>query len=242
MTDAWEFYLTELGDAPASIVLDLGLMDSAPDGDRPWLLWIRIPMLKPRPEDGLSSTEEAPQLHAIEEELSDALATFCGAINVGHLTHQGIRDVLLYGRHNHGIEEVVDTVAAKHLQRGIRVHSVHDPGWRHYLDVLCPSEDDMAWIEDRRIMDGLIDAGDLLDVPRVVQHRIEFPDGDACARCSAEAQMLGFSGLHGENALTLTRMDRVELEHIHAVATALRQLAREHGGSYAGWTCTPQRH
>jgi len=92
-------------------------------------------------------------------------------------------------------------------------------------------------------MDVLLDQGDLLDVPRKVRHRLHFDDADARARCLSAAAVLGFSGSPATDVeLVLTRMDCVELEHIHAVSSTLRVLAREHGGIYGGWSCAPQYH
>ncbi len=69
MSDAWDFYFANLNDVIASLFVDLGIRDSVPDTDRPWLLWTWVYLRDPR-DDGLSSSEEAPILNAIEDALT----------------------------------------------------------------------------------------------------------------------------------------------------------------------------
>ena len=69
MSDDWDFYFGRIDGAVSSIFVDLGLRADAPVEKRPWLLWVWVEMRAPR-ADGLSSGEEAPTLHEIEESLN----------------------------------------------------------------------------------------------------------------------------------------------------------------------------
>lgn len=72
MSDDWDFCFAKVNDAVSSIFVDLGIHDDAPNEKRPWLLWIWVTMLAPKP-DGLSSNAEAKTLHEIGEALPFSL-------------------------------------------------------------------------------------------------------------------------------------------------------------------------
>ena len=40
MSDNWDFYFANVNEMPASLFVDLGIRNSAPDPERPWLLWV----------------------------------------------------------------------------------------------------------------------------------------------------------------------------------------------------------
>jgi uncharacterized protein DUF695 len=72
MSDEWDFYFANVNDVVASLFVDLGIRDSIPDAQRPWLLWSLVYFRHSR-DDGLSSTEEAPILRQIEDALTKAV-------------------------------------------------------------------------------------------------------------------------------------------------------------------------
>jgi len=57
-----DFYFANVNDVVASLFVDLGIRDSIPDEEAPWLLWSWVYFGNPR-DDGLSSLEEEPILH-----------------------------------------------------------------------------------------------------------------------------------------------------------------------------------
>ena len=71
MSDEWDFYFANVNDVVASLFVDLGIRDSIPDAERPWFLWSWVYFRHSR-DDGLSSSEEAPILHQIEDALTKA--------------------------------------------------------------------------------------------------------------------------------------------------------------------------
>lgn len=88
MSDEWDFYFANVNDALASLFVDLGIRDSVPDRDRPWLLWTAVRFQRSR-DDGLSSSEEAPLLHEIEDVLTSAVKNAVKAEFVGRITTAG---------------------------------------------------------------------------------------------------------------------------------------------------------
>src|SRR5688500_16312924 len=97
MSNHWDFYLCRVNDIPSSIFLDLGVGDKAPDPARPHLIWIWVPMRTPRP-DGLSSSDEAPTLIALEESLTASFERELDATFVGRITGANRREFYFYAR------------------------------------------------------------------------------------------------------------------------------------------------
>src|SRR5262245_35159471 len=96
MSDSWDFYFANVNDVIASLFVDLGIRDSVPDSDRPWLLWTWVYFRQPR-DDGLSSSEEAPVLNEIEDALTKKVQETTEAELVGRITTAGRREFYFYG-------------------------------------------------------------------------------------------------------------------------------------------------
>lgn len=248
MSNQWDFYFCRIDDRPASIALDLGIAAAVPDGDRPWLISVRLPMQRPRAEDGLSSSEESPILNALEDRLNVVLAEAAGAEPIGRLTWNGLRELFYQGRTDAGVDDALNAFAHAHPDREVLWQTQSDPDWSHYREFLYPSPGQMRWIEDRHVVDELRKRGDQLDVPRPVDHYVYFDNAGARDRFLAAASGQGFRGeqtkakkgerRHGAH---LVRADPVELHHIHEVALDLAELAETHGGEYDGWGCPVMR-
>jgi hypothetical protein len=97
LSDTWDFYFSNVNDALASLFVDLGIRDSVPDPAQPWLLWTWVYLRRPR-DDGLSSTEEAPLLHSIEDALTTTVKSAIEAVLVGRITTAGRREFYSTGR------------------------------------------------------------------------------------------------------------------------------------------------
>ena len=69
LSDEWDFYFARVNDAVSSIFVDLGIRPDVPIEKRPWLLWVCVQLLAPKP-DGLATNEEARKLHEIGEALT----------------------------------------------------------------------------------------------------------------------------------------------------------------------------
>ncbi|MEM9800527.1 MAG: ribonuclease E inhibitor RraB [Planctomycetota bacterium] len=79
--------------------------------------------------------------------------------------------------------------------------------------------------------------------PRPVDHRMEFPSVEAAELFLEAAQLRGYQPLaHADRglgeepfALSLRRVDSVELDHIHRVVMDLVELAAPYDGDHVGW-------
>jgi len=244
LSDEWDFYFARVNDAVSSIFVDLGLKLDAPNEKRPWLLWIWVEMRSPR-ADGLSSGEEAPTLHEIEESLNAMIAPACGAQLVGRITGSNRREFYFYGEEPGELEAAVARAMQPFDGYAFESGSSYQPEWEQYLELLYPSASNLQRMMNRRVLESLEQQGDSHEIPRKVDHWLEFPSAAAraAARGTLEAIEFAFEGEYESeepgaalpHSLVVSRVDAVDMHTISGITLELARLADEHGGSYDGW-------
>jgi hypothetical protein len=243
LSDEWDFYFAKINDTVSSIFVDLGLKPDAPNEKRPWLLWVWVEMLAPRP-DGLSSGEEAPKLHEIEESLNAMIPPVCGAQLVGRITGSNRREFYFYGEEPGELDAAVGRTMQAFPDYRFQSGSKFEPEWEQYLELLYPSASNLQRMMNRRVLDALGKNGDVHEMPRKVDHWFEFatPEARTAARGTLEAIEFAVEGEYeGESdaerpfSLVVSRVDSVDMHTINGITLELARLAQEHGGDYEGW-------
>lgn len=243
MAEDWDFYMCPVDDRPASIFVDLGLMSSAPDASRPWLLRVSVEMRIPR-EDGLSDQEETDVLYEIEDALFAQVAQSLRARYVGRITGSGNRDLFYYAATATGFEEVVGKAMEQFPQYEFDCSIREDPDWETYCELLYPSDLDMQSIQNRRLVDQMIEHGDDITQSRDVDHWIYFPSEEARERMIRQVEPEGFRCERTDTeepdaeyrfGLHLVRRDRVDLDSVDPLVIDLFLRAQNCGGEYDGW-------
>jgi regulator of RNase E activity RraB len=242
MSDSWDFYFANVNGEIASLFIDLGLADTAPDPNRPWLLWTWVYMNQAR-DDGLSSSEEAPRLDAIEEALMAEVEDATAGELVGRITTAGRREFYFYGPTHLGFEDAIGRAMSQFADYTFDTGVEQDAEWSHYQRVLYPSPRDVQRIKNRHVIEVLSQHGDRLEKPRIVAHWAYFPTTDARAAFVGGARELGFTVIGEAEAdndehrygVQLERIDKVDWESINEVTLELFELADTSGGYYDGW-------
>ena len=244
MSDTWDFYFANVNDNIASLFVDLGLADVAPDSSRPWLLWAWVHMNAPR-EDGLLDREEAPQLDLIEQALMEAVEDATAGELVGRIMTDGRQEFYFYGPTHIGFEDAVALTMRQFGDYRFDSGVEQDPEWNHYLRVLYPSPHDVQRIKNRHVIQVLTENGDQLEKPRIVAHWAYFPSEAARAAFVAEARQRKYAVIsehkvdepdHPEPyCAQLERIDPVDWNAINEVTIELYDLAEASGGQYDGW-------
>jgi uncharacterized protein (TIGR01619 family) len=243
MADDWASYFCNVNDKLASVFANVGLGSQAPIRSKPWLLWVWVYFRTPRP-DGLSDGHEAPTLFQIEDALNLQLGKHCTAIPCGRITTDGRREFYFYGDNTEGFKAAVESAffgfPAYKFDMGIK----EDSSWEQYLNVLFPSPRDFERIKNQRLLDVLLERGDVLMAAREVQHWMYFPSEESRALFREEAARAGFkigseseSTVQGDRpfGLTVFRTQSVEQRLIDATVIELLELAEKFGGEYDGW-------
>lgn len=244
MSDAWDFYFANVNGVIASLFVDLGIRDSVPNADRPWLLWTWVYFRKPRP-DGLSSSEEAPILNDIEDSLTKAGKETAEAELVGRITTAGRREFYFYGPRPDEFETAVAIALKSFSDYEFDTGAKEDPEWSQYLNVLYPSPEEHQRIKNRHVIDVLEKHGDSLKKPRPVSHWAYFKSAQDRNTFIAKAVGAGFKVINQSQSddleadhpfgVTLERMDRVDWDSINEVTLELFRSAEQVNGDYDGW-------
>jgi len=250
MSDVWDFYFANVNDVIASLFVDLGLRDSVPDSDRPWLLWTWVYFRQPR-DDGLSSSAEAPILHEIEDALTKEVKETTEAELVGRITTAGRREFYFYGPVPDRFENAVSSALKSFPDYEFDTGTKEDPDWSQYLNVLYPSPEEHQRIKNLHVIEALEKHGDSLKKARLVSHWAYFRSPQDRKKFIAKAVSAGFKVTdqsESENSeaelaygVTLERMDRVDWDSINEATLVLFRLAQEFNGNYDGWETSVEK-
>lgn len=238
--ETWEVYRTLLDEEahPAAVIVDVS--HSEPDSARPHLVRVVVHLQEPDYETGFPHKEESQVLYAIEDELNPALQK-AGALLVGRLTTQGIRDFVYYAPGPISEDRVRDVLSQWPLY-SFELTEEDDPEWIFYNEILVPSAREWQSIMNGKVIHNLTEHGDTLEAPRQVDHHLDFPhesalesfleglEGFSCAARGPHEEGDGFS-------LHLTRVHSVDFESVDAIVGELVERAEEFAGSYDGWGC-----
>jgi regulator of RNase E activity RraB len=241
MTDNWKPYLCSVNGKLASILVNLGLRESVPMSSKPWLLWVWVYFQSPRP-DGLSDGKEAPTLYKIEDALTPSVGRECRAILSGRITTEGRREFYFYGETNDGFGSAVGNAMTGFEGYKFDVGEQEDSSWNQYLNVLYPSLEDLERIANMDLLDRLVEQGDVLTVPREVQHWISFRSEQSRAlfREAAAGAGYGIVGDHESDGafsfgISITRTQSIERKLIDQTVIELLRLCSTFNGDYEGW-------
>lgn len=241
MTDNWDFYFLQVDDKPASIYLDLGARDFAPNPELPHMAYVRLHMKHPR-DDGLSSREEFDALAAVEDALTAALVDV-ETDYVGRCTTDSCRDFFFYVARPQAWSSRVATCLRSFADYRYETGTRDEPDWSSYLSYLYPSDADRQTIENRRVCAMLAQNGDRLCAPREIDHWAYFPEAGLLNAYVKEALGLGFKvrsisapdDRHDHHCARIWRSDTPAFDAIDDITLPLHYLAAKHGGEYDGW-------
>lgn len=244
MSDTWDFYFANVNDDFASLFVDLGQAEVAPDASRPWLLWAWVYMQSPS-ETGMVTDEEAPQMNAIEMALMEAVEDATAGELVGRIMTAGRQEFYFYAPTSVGFEPAVERTMKQFAGYNFISGVENDAEWNHYLRVLYPSPHDVQRIKNRHVVQVLADHGDQLEKPRIVSHWAYFPSEEARGEFVAKVRerkyvvtsehQIDAPGNQRPYCARLERIDPVDWTSINEVTIELLDLAEASGGEYDGW-------
>lgn len=247
MSEEWEFYFTSVNDTFASILVNVGIHETAPDPNRSWVLrvWVYFQEVE---ESGLPGEEEANRFAEVEEALINDVTSSLDGVLAGRVTAAGRREFFFYAPTFTGFEDTVAQSLSRFPDYQWDSNSELDPDWQQYLSLLYPSPGEWQQIQNRHVIEQLTEHGDSLEKQRMVFHWAYFPDESSRQQFGDQLQQRGYevtdqtidaspdeSNLFG---IGFERIDRVDWESINRVTSELMELAESFAGSYDGWETT----
>ncbi|MCG6154859.1 DUF695 domain-containing protein [Rubinisphaera margarita] len=238
MSEHWEFYATQMNDAPATILVDIGIskiLDSLPE----IICRIEFSFSNPTPGGLPSSPEENELANAIEDELSN-LAEAEGHHYLGRLTCEGKRYFFFYTANP---PSLVIGMKAINDRRNLELKAaaIKDPDHEQYWNTLYPTGQDWQVIKDTKVLQALAQDNDDPSIEREVDHFAYFKDIESATEFQEWAQTVGCQPRHeielddDSYSVKLYHIGRMDLRSITNVTVPLALKAEQLGGNYDGW-------
>lgn len=245
--ERWETYVIQKENGPAGITARMDLKQYSPVPEYPELLKVTY-FYKERREDGFPSSEEFDQLSGITTELLVLMNESAENIYAGSFTYDGQSTDYFYLQKIDEIEQLVsDMFKEKFPKRKFEIDTQADPKWTIFEEKLYPTEQIQHFLSDQKVIQNLVDDGDDIKQPRKVSHWIYFKTedelhafGDAIQTYNFQVESIDdYNNRDWPIQLVIYRSDPVDMISISEVTTALRNLAKDHGGIYDGWGTSP---
>jgi hypothetical protein len=235
----WKGYATLDGDDLVSVLLDMGMADTAVHPHFPTLVLARVPLRAPG-EDGLESDDEFDLLEDMFDAF-DEMALQSRAMLVARRTWRGVREHVFYASGGVSLEDEVRRVMLAYPDHTCEIETREDAGWTFFLDTIFPSDIDQRIMADDHLCESLRDQGDDLVTPRRIDHRAFFGDEVSRQRFIRLIRSFGYAidglldpgGASAEYGVTFSGAGSPS--DISSIVAPLYGAARNLGGRYGGW-------
>ncbi len=198
---------------------------------------VKAPMTSPGPH-GHGDEAEVSRFHPFEDRLNEE-ADELGMVSVGRRRGFNTWELAWYGPPG------LDRKFHRALRDNPDAHLTtdEDPNWRHYRDKLLPRHKDLHRARNGLVVYQLLQAGDHLDQPRLIEFFVYFHrelDRDRYLREVAsiglDAEAIETEGKLGVRAYFTAAID---IELITDITWELHERAQEVNGTFDGWGCAP---
>jgi regulator of RNase E activity RraB len=229
---AFDFYVTRLDGALASVVVDLHARPLESHGH----CVVVSTTLKVARADGLRDSSELDAVGRVEDELVEVLSAR-DALYVGRVVTRGEVRFVFY------VRGAPDVMAASVRDYRLTWKSSPDPDWATFARVLFPSRWELQTMLNRRLLSQLEAQGDTLAAKREVDHLAFFESAVQAEAATTALAARGFrvDGAQAEEegrvGLEFHRADFLGDGRIDAVCHELLGLLEPLEGEYDGWGC-----
>ncbi len=236
-----EYYITQSDDERVKTALEIDFLETAPQAERPWLLWAFLKM-DDVDDNGFATPDEEKQLTNVIERLTQRLIQDLDAVAVGQKQEDGWLELYFYAPSAKKFQAIVSEVIGSDFVNDIG--STRDAKWEHYLYTLYPDALMLQQIQSRHIIEDLVEEGDDLTKVREVEHYLGFLTESQAKRVAEELYLHDFkekeisynSSEEYGNTLIVTQDHAIDNELLEALAFLLITTAEKEHGIYAGWS------
>jgi regulator of RNase E activity RraB len=234
--EAWEFYSYTYGeDQRASILFDVWAAEEPEHvgygACRRMIVYVPDQSVE---EDGLPDPEAFAQAKQVEAQLVAALESArVDCIKVGRMTYNGLCDVIFQVEDVEGFERCFAALQKQGVV--FKVELVESEGWSFFDAKVRPRPEHWRWIKDRQTRDRLLAAGSDPKKPHTLDHTF-LGEAKALEALAKALEEDGFDEPHlGDGRLSVSQEASLDVDEIHEVTEALRDLAASHHVAYDGW-------
>ena len=162
---------------------------------------------------------------------------------VGGRSVDGWSELYFYAEDSKGLDKIVANILAP-SSYVYESHTVRDGKWDFHHKNLTPNELELAHMQSDKIIYLLEEEGDILEIPRSVEHYISFDTPTQKERFIEELDQENFlfkdeiNSDEFENGLALLKEHAVTQAAVKVVVEELFALMKETNGYYEGWSTT----
>jgi len=194
----WNAYRSWLDDDPAVFRLNLALDEVAPIEGFPYCVRITIELKNPD-ENGFS-TNERPQIYAIEDQILRPLQSDKDIL-VAVLTVQGEVTWYFYSKAPEALQERLSATWDSEFGYTYQVECSEDKQWNFFLKGLYPNIYEKQTIYNREILSACQENEDQVEVPRPIEHWLYFDTEQDMLSAIEKAAALGFTVYSSEKVV-----------------------------------------
>ena len=194
----WNAYRSWIDDNPAVFRLNLALDEVAPIEGFPYCVRITIELKNPD-ENGFS-TNERPQIYAIEDQILRPLQSDKDIL-VAVLTVQGEVTWYFYSQAPEALQERLSATWDTSMGYTYQVECSEDKQWNFFLKGLYPNIYEKQTIYNREILSDYQKYDDQVEVPRPIEHWLYFDTEQDMLSAIEKAAALGFTVYSSEKVV-----------------------------------------
>ncbi len=242
--DDWDTYMARLGSKPASILVNMALVQNAPDSKLPYLVTTG-PKVQTCGKDGLPAKEEIDHLEEILDATDNFITGVTAKVLAGTMTFNCERVNYYYVKDTAGIRfALMRMYNRSYPDYGYVINIRKDPDWHTYRTFLYPDEQMKNWMENDKIVTNMLQHGDSLTKQRTISFELYFRSDTDRASFTKFAKEKGYTAsqlMQSQSQtvpyeLIISRYDYVKMDSIAAMSQEIKQEMRRYKGFYNGWS------
>jgi hypothetical protein len=242
--EQWDTYMAQFGGKPGSVMVDMGLMSSAPDKLLPYLVVTGPHAQLCKNKTGIPDAKEIEEMEAILDLTGAILSGVTAKKLAGTLTYNCERVNYYYVKDTIAIRNALARMYNNHYNNWTYTLKIkQEPLWLSYRTFLYPDSAAAAWMSNNRAMVAMLQNGDDLDIARNIYHTLYFKTD------SGRASLIDFAKKHRYSVtkvydaptvafpyeLTISRWGNVIMDSLMAMQSELQIAAKPLHGYYKGW-------
>jgi hypothetical protein len=245
-TEEWDNYLATVDGKAASVLVDMGLFNTAPDKRYPYVV-ITGPQTQIPGKKGIPNKQEIADLEQILDVTTNFITGVTAKVLAGTFTYNNQRLNYYYVKDTVGVRNAILRVYNRNFKGyNFVIRMKYDPQWLNYITFLYPSEETRGVMENNKIITRLLESGDSLTTKRNINFAACFTSDSARASFTSYVQEKGYS-LQKTVAVKNTpfplctifyQYNRINIDSINIFSADIKREVKKHGGQYNGWDAT----
>ena len=245
----WDTYMAKYGDKPGSVLVNLGYKDYAPDKRYPFLV-ITGPQAHNCNKQGLPDKEEIDMLEEILDATNNFITGVTAKVLVGTFTYNCERLNYYYVKDTVGIRNAIMRLYNRNYKNySYAINMKADAGWGTYANFLYPDTKTMIWMDNDKIISGMLAGGDDLSKQRDINFDLYFKSDTGRTAFATFARGKGYKIVLKESdnknypfEMIASKYGMAKIELISSMTEELKNELKNYNSFYNGWTAPVGAH